>query len=225
MITGLYRAVDRVFLTSFFARYTNAAFGYHSAIPNTASGSNVFIHVPRTGGTSLNNYFDSLAKQKSDHELLYIEPHFIPDFSRPIAEFSYFTILRNPLERAKSYYKLQLKDRSQPYHHLAIRGPKIFFAKCWEVNDFYVRYFSNNVDKKNLDSKDLEKAVDTLNLFARVFDFDDLAQQIELAFPCEGIRFPHLNKTDKEDLVAGFSLEASRQNELDQELFLRLRRT
>ena len=183
-----------MFRTTLKSKYNNKLIGYHQPIPETKPGSMVFIHVPRTGGTSINQYMKEYHKTNS-HRLLYTEPHFIPDFNLPINSFSYYTVIRHPVERALSYYQLQLKDKLQPYRHLIKAGDAVFVSKCWEVDNIYVRYFSNTVEKKVVDKHDMLKAYKTLLNFEKCIPFEDISQFFTTEFPVDTVTFPHLNKS------------------------------
>ncbi len=101
----------------------------------------IFLHLPRTGGTTLR---DILSKQYSDHEtfenktLLDTDENFNESLVNQMSRYnlikghvyfgvhtfipqtcSYFSMMRNPVERTISVYNYIRKRSNHPYHDLA----------------------------------------------------------------------------------------------------------
>ena len=70
---------------------------------------NLFIHIPKTGGTTVHFYLDEYATQKPDH-ILGIEA------KKKWPECFRYTIMRNPYTRMVSCYESQFPRRLNHYH-------------------------------------------------------------------------------------------------------------
>ena len=218
MKSRIIRGIDRLLRTSYFAKFNNSKIGYHKTFPKTKIGSRIFIHVPRTGGTSINYYMQNYNKTHSD-KLLYIEPHYIPNFDLPITAFRYYTVVRNPVERAISYYFLQLRDKNQPYRYLAMAGFERFVNKCWEVNNIFVRYFANAIEKSIIDDSDVHTAFQNLSKFEKVIDFNRISEFFCQEFLVTNVGFPHLNKTESKSINAEMKSLIKEKNTYDIKLY------
>ena len=133
MISTLYK-IDSFFDSTLGAKYSHFKSGFHRPVPKSKRDSKIFIHVPRTGGTSINWFQKKLIEENilSEEIIKYVEQHYIPDFSLPLDYYKYITVIRSPIERAISYFELQLRDQHEPYSHLAKKSEEKFISKCWE---------------------------------------------------------------------------------------------
>ena len=52
----------------------------------------------------------------------------------------YFTVVRNPIDRAFSYYKMSLRGKKQPYNYLAEKSLYHFAAYCPDVQNIFCKY-------------------------------------------------------------------------------------
>jgi len=214
------------FLRGLFSDNHAAPDGAESRFHNTDYCFNdqqiAFIHLPKTGGTSLHH----LLQQDPQKRFVNLNVH------RPISEFcpphrfQYITILRSPVERVWSYYQMVLAEvDGYPYKKFAERGLSCFLENCWEVRDMGCRYYSGVV-KAEPDTATMDIAFDHLTKFVAVLDFGSMVRDTAnfigkvglppLALPhIRRARYPSLSTYDKE-LIASF-------NKMDQELYMRWR--
>lgn len=134
----------------------------------------IFVHIPRTGGTSVRSSLQNISKK---YELDFRTNHqYLEDFN-PGEEDFIFSFVRNPYERLISWYNFH-------HHHKEVRGisfsdwVKGGFPTHWEKRDFLPsdalsqhKYFIRN-DKNPLNflgkhenlKKDFYKLLRILNL-------------------------------------------------------------
>ena len=194
-----------------------------------------FLHIPKTAGTSVSNALSEIAVKK---DLKMVGPILIDHLvERPNWEksdllvghlgllplnhgFSYFTILRDPLERLFSHYSHVKRDSVHNFHNIVV-GENLNFEEYLSDDRFYnmnfnmqARYLSMIPKIDNLDedtrfaqlaydfensavsSISLEIALKTLEDARWVGDQNNLSSLgkfLENYFGFAGIQFPFLN--------------------------------
>lgn len=129
-----------------------------------------FIHIPRTGGTTLHHILEKNAAS------LFINLH----IHRPVSlfclpgEFKYVTFLREPVARVISFYNMAKHESSQ-YYHYASRGLKEFISNSWEARNMACRYLSGHINQE-IDENLFMMAKENL----RSFYFIGLFEQYEI---------------------------------------------
>ena len=146
-----------------------------------------FIHLPKTGGTTLTHII-----KKHNLNVDGIDVH------RPISEYcsplthNYITIIRNPVDRVISYYNM-IKRNGPRYPHFEYTSDiKTFLNNCWEVNNQFTLYlagidctrFVNKSSDFQIVNEDIYNlAKENLSRF-KILHFDNLSKDIE-TFLCE----------------------------------------
>lgn len=108
----------------------------------------LFVHIPKTGGTSILNKLDQSMWKKVIHAGH--DPLFILESNNNIQDAFTFCVVRNPYRRTFSYYnhfKRQNKVECSFLHFLEVIKKKIFFEKTPMIvfpQSFYV-YDSSGV--------------------------------------------------------------------------------
>jgi len=108
----------------------------------------LFVHIPKTGGTSILNKLDQSMWKKVIHAGH--DPLFMLQDNNNIQDAFSFCVVRNPYRRTFSYYnhfKIQNKVECSFLHFLEVIKKKIFFEKTPMIvfpQSFYV-YDSNGV--------------------------------------------------------------------------------
>ena len=75
----------------------------------------LFVHIPKTGGTSINNVLHAkygYSWRAPDVPLRNHQPIFILEKYNDLSDFFVFTVVRNPFKRAYSYYQHYKRIRS-----------------------------------------------------------------------------------------------------------------
>lgn len=190
-IASLIKKIDQVFQTDHLIRLINRKSGFHSPEYDFQKDQFAFVHVPKTGGTSI-----SAILEKMDRPEQFINLHMHRPISKhcPPDSYKYFTILRDPVARVYSYYKMaERKDLDNPYGHLCGQGLEHFMSHCWETRNMCCRYLSGEV-KKEVDEKSYQRACDNLLNFKYVGlfeNFEDSMKQLLEIFSPSKIEIPH----------------------------------
>jgi hypothetical protein len=169
----------------------------------------IFIHIPKTGGTSIEKYFgefdiDSNYKHRTHNYFL----GNLPDYSN----YHKFTIVRNPFDLLVSQFKW----------NCSIRAWSNFFNKDTSFEDYLNKiisfnyndvkhlrskhkktmwinksFFHNNIDIQKKQQLDILKPVDKLDTILR---FENIQDDFTNLCECLNIpikKLPHLNKTNR----------------------------
>jgi len=134
------KKIDDVSLTNLDERRRNYIFNYNSNDYKANKDDLIFIHVPKTGGASIdvylrahaNNYY--IFKKKSNHNAV--------SLLCPPEKYNYITFLREPVTRVYSYYNMSLRHKYTPSHSLANKGIINLLKYDYQVKNLYCQYFS-----------------------------------------------------------------------------------
>lgn len=188
------RVMDYVLWTDFYVKAHNRWIGFHDTSYRFEKGEVAFIHIPKTGGTSLHRLM------QKDHELRFVGLNMHRPISRfcDPTEYSYVTVMREPIERVWSYYQMvRRRPVGHPYKRFAEKGLEAFLDHCWEVRNMACRYYSGRIAREpNADAVDV--ALCNLANFAFVLDFSDFSNQVILLLEKYDIpvaRIPHERKS------------------------------
>jgi len=168
LLKNTLKYIDKYAFTDFYAKINNFYIGFHRNDYEIGANEFSLIHLPKTGGTTIK----SILVRNQVKNVLNIDKHMPVSLSCNPEEYSYVTIMRNPIDRVFSYYQMQLRDKKQPYHFHAKDGLATLLRNCWEVNNTACMYYSGFIDA-NVDNKCYEIAKQNLNNFAFVGNFDN----------------------------------------------------
>ena len=101
---------------------------------------NLFIHIPRTGGTSIHKSLGSLASHRPDHILA-------KDARREFPNSFYYTFMRNPYTRMISLYECQFPRTKKHHYHLPKESQDITLERYVEI---IVDGYHDNYDSAGL---------------------------------------------------------------------------
>ena len=72
-----------------------------------------FVHIPKTSGTSLKQWFQAIVQQRNDAEIIEIGYHStLPEMQLP-ADYTSVAVIRNPWDRMVSFYEFTKHCREQ----------------------------------------------------------------------------------------------------------------
>tara|TARA_Y100000591_G_C21770125_1_gene665126 strand:+ start:409 stop:1110 length:702 start_codon:yes stop_codon:yes gene_type:complete len=132
-----------------------------------------FVHVPRTGGTTVHNF---LLENSKD---FFGGVHSAVSLSCNPNKFKYITIIRDPIDRVYSYYLIQKKFEKLPFHLHAKKGLEYFIKNVWSVRNGMCKFINGNLDI-DLDEKLFEISNKNLKNFYFVIDFNNLESDLRL---------------------------------------------
>lgn len=136
----------------------------------------IFVHVPKTGGTTFNYLIDKLKVEKKIN--VKNRGHFSVSINSNISDNNYCTVIRNPIERSISYFNTCLNDRNNYSHHLAKKGFDVFMRRCFGVQNIFCKYYSGYIDDHVTDLS-LKKAFENLKQFKHIILFEDIENDLK----------------------------------------------
>jgi len=167
-----------------------------------------FIHVPKTGGTSIN-----LELQKKYKNRLY-RPYYpsywtahYPLKKNDFSNIKTITVIRDPIARVYSFYHDVLKNKKHHYYHLTEKGLDNFCKKAWEANNQYTRFYSGHLNSDF--KKNIVLAKKNLESFNKIILFENLNNIINSHSNKK--RYAKINKNE-EDIIKKY-------NKYDYEIF------
>ena len=166
-----------------------------------------FIHVPKTGGTSIN-----LELQKKYKNRLY-RPYY-PSYwtahyplKKMNSNIKTITVIRDPIARVYSFYHDVLKNKKHHYYHLTVKGLDNFCKKAWEANNQYTRFYSGHLNSDF--KKNIILAKKNLKSFNKIILFENLYNIINTHSNKK--RYPTITKNE-ENIIKKY-------NKYDYEIF------
>lgn len=134
------------------------------------STSICFIHLPRTGGSTLKSYIKSN---------LFTVNRSPVSFLCPSKEFKYITIFREPVSRVWAFFNM-IKRQGKNYPYKEMTGTmKNFCLNCWEASNCYTKLLAGETVEHNLpDAELLRRAKENMKNFFYILDFNQLEKDI-----------------------------------------------
>ena len=168
------KIIDLIFWTDYHIRSHNRDIGFHNPVYQFKKSEIAFVHIPKTGGTSLHK----LLSEDEQSRFVNLNMH------RPVSqlcnpqEYSYITVMRHPVERVWSYYQMVRRNpRGYPYKRFADKGLECFLKHCWEVRNMACRYYSGEMEREP-DAGTHEIALSNLKNFICVIEMDYFEKQV-----------------------------------------------
>ncbi len=128
----------------------------------------IFIHIPKTGGTTFNFVLDEL--KKKENIKIKQRGHFSISIKNLNSDekINYCTVIRDPVERSISWYNRCLSDKNYYSHGLAKKGFDVFMRRCSEVHNTFCKYYSGYLDQE-VNEYTMNIALNNLKNFKYVF--------------------------------------------------------
>ncbi len=212
------KIVDFVFWTDYQFKLDNYAREFHNPIYQFKKNEITLIHLPKTGGTSLKN----LLNQDESSNFTNLSKH------RPVSqlcdpmEYSYITVMRDPVQRVWSHYQMVLRERPDyPYRRFANNGIECFLKHCWGARNMACRYYSGEVTQEP-NPETLQKALNNLMNFTCVISFDNFekeASEFLAKYNIQMSSIPHKRKSSYPLYNQNEYNLIQEYNKLDMELF------
>jgi len=168
----------------------------------------IFIHVPKTAGTSFKSLIANINKELKDNKIFPGNHNPMSILYSPL-EKKYISVIRNPIERSYSFYKMQLKDKKQPYHYLAKKSLSHFFKYCPEAQNVFCKYYSSEIEQ-NINSDLFQNALENCKNFYQIINFENFEKDIYKflnKLNIKNIEIPHLNQSDNKKKITDDELK------------------
>ena len=191
------RFIDKYSFSDLSVRAHNHSISFHRNDYVVNEGDVAIIHLPKTGGTTLKNVLNT-STMVPDGRIKNMDAHMPISLVCPPENSQYITFMRNPIDRVFSYYKMQLRDNSQPYHFHAKDGLSTLLQSCWEVRNTACMYYSGMI-YESMTRQHLRTSIDNLNNFLFVGDFSDFDNELirlQEKLHVNAQRAPHLNSSE-----------------------------
>lgn len=173
-IKVLYKAIDQVMDTDKHLSFTYRQNGYHNPNYHFQNDQINFIHLPKTGGTSICKMLENDPEKRFVHINIHkpVSKHCAP------SAYKYVTVLRDPVARVWSYYQMVLRSQAgYPYQKWANQGLEIFLSKCWPARNLACRYMSGQVMPEP-NEQTLDLSISNLSHFYAVINFANFSEEV-----------------------------------------------
>ena len=217
-IERLYSKItDRLFLTENFHKYQIKYSKIYSNNYKLEKNQYSFVHAPKTAGTSISTFL------KKNNIFIFDSVHNLVSKNCDPKNYKYITTIRNPIDRTKSFYEMQLNNKKLSFHHHSKKGLSIFLTKL-KINQNCLCKFIIGDLNTDIDDSLYKKAENNLRNFWYIIDFENLDEDIEKLANKLDINsgLEHLGKKTKENKLILSSEELSlisKYNKFDLKLF------
>jgi hypothetical protein len=157
---------DYFFLTKNFHKYQIKYSNIYSNNYFLEKDQYSFVHIPKTAGTSVSKLIKNNNKvNQGVHNLVSI--HCDP------SEYNYITVIRDPIERLKSMYEMQMNNKKLAFHRHAKKGLD-YFVKKLTINQNCICKFLIGDLNTDIDEIKYTKAINNLKNFFYIIDYENL---------------------------------------------------
>lgn len=202
------KPIDRFFNTTFEEQILRNVLNTLKLDYKILSNKIYFIHIPKTGGTSIN--LELQKKYKNNLYRPYYPSYWTAHYPLKKNHFSNIktiTVIRNPITRVYSFYHDVLKNKKHHYYHLTEKGLENFCKKAWEANNQYTKFYSGHLNSDF--KKNIILAKKNLKSFNKIILFENLHNIINT----------HSNKKQYPNITKNEENIIKKYNKYDYEIF------
>lgn len=201
----IFKFLDKNLSSSFYPKLINrnSSKMYKNNYKVSDDFDYIFVHIPKTGGMTLNNIIDSI-NSKLQNKKLYKGGHNPISLFHSMNEKKYFTVIRDPIDRVYSFFNMALNDKKQTYNYLAKKGLYDFTAYCEESQNTYCKFFSGEIEK-NVNDDTYKLAEENIKKFFKIINFSNYEKDLRKFFNNighENIEIPHINISKKNHITS-----------------------
>ena len=167
------KITDKIFLTENFHKYQMKYSGSYSNSYKLEKNQICLIHPPKSAGTSLNVHL------KKNNVFIYESAHCLVSRFCSTDKYKYIIIIRNPINRIKSFYEMQLNNKKLAFHNHAKKGFD-FFIKKLKINQNCICKFILGDLKLEINENNYEYVKKKLNEFWFILDFENLEEDVKM---------------------------------------------
>ena len=186
------KITDRFFLTENFHKYQIKYSGIYSNKYKLEKDQYCLIHPPKSAGTALNEHL------KKNNVFIYNSAHcLVSKFNNP-DKFKYITIIRDPINRIKSFYEMQLGNKKLAFHNHSKKGIDYFVEKLTINQNCLCKFIIGDLENDITDEK-YEIAVRNLKNFWFLLSFENFENDVESLSQRLNIdrKIKHIGKKEK----------------------------
>ena len=219
-LKGMYGVYDFFAGTEKRTEYTHFVNGFENPNYHFQKDEIGFIHLPKTAGTS----FSKLLANDPQNRFALLKIHRPVSPHCPPTEYRYITVMRDPIDRVWSLYKMVLRDPSGLlYQKQAQESLEVFLQVNRSARNLICRYLSGEIEAEP-NAATVEKAWQHLQQFYRVISFENFAEEASFFLEEHGVPFekiPNERKSKYEGPTAEERAIIVHYNQHDVQLFER----
>lgn len=184
---------DYFFLTENFHKYQIKHSNIYSNNYNLNDNQFSFVHPPKSAGSSINTFL------YENNVNIFYSAHNLVSINCEPTKFNYITVIRNPIDRIKSFYEMQLNNKKLAFHNQAKKGLNYFVSNVKINQNCFCKFLIGDLNC-DIDDEKFEKAKHNLKNFFFIINFDNLNKDIESLKLKLNIKkkIKHIGKSQKE---------------------------
>ena len=167
------KLTDYFLLTQNFHKYQIKYSGIYSNSYKLEKEQFCLIHPPKSAGTSINEHLkkNNIYTYDSAHSL--VSKHCDPE------QYKYITVLRNPINRVKSFYEMQLNNKKLAFHRHSKKGKSYLIKKIKINQNCLCKFIFGNLNK-DINDEIYSIVEKRLNNFWFILSFENLEKDVEI---------------------------------------------
>ena len=186
------KVTDYFFLTQNFHKYQIKYSKIYSNTYKLRKEQFCLVHPPKSAGTS----FIQHLKKNNIH--IYDSAHSLVSKYCNLEEYKYIIVIRNPIDRIKSFYEMQLSNKKLAFHRHSKKG-MCYFIKKIKINQNCLCKFIYGDLNQEINNKIYSIVEKKLNNFYFILSFENLEKDIKILAKKLNINpvLPHYGKKKK----------------------------
>ena len=149
---------DYFFLTENFHKYQIKHSNIYSNNYNLNDNQFSFVHPPKSAGSSINTFL------YENNVNIFYSAHNLVSINCEPTKFNYITVIRNPIDRIKSFYEMQLNNKKLAFHNQAKKGLNYFVSNVKINQNCFCKFLIGDLNC-DIDDEKFEKAKHNLKNF------------------------------------------------------------
>jgi len=167
------KLTDYFFLTQNFHKYQIKYSKIYSNTYKLKKDQFCLVHPPKSAGTSLNEHL------KKNNIYIYDSAHCLVSKYCNTEEYKYIIVIRNPIDRLKSFYEMQLNNKKLAFHRHSKKGISYFIKKIKINQNCLCKFIFGNLNK-DINNEMYSIVEKRLNNFWFTLSFENLEKDTEI---------------------------------------------
>ena len=165
------KITDYLFLTENFHKYQIKYSKIYSNSYILKENQYSFVHPPKSAGTAISTFL------YENNINIFVSAHNLVSKNCDPSKFKYIIVIRNPINRVKSFYEMQLRNRRLAFHNHAKKGLSYFVKRVNINQNCLCKFLIGDLDS-HIDEEKFEIAKKNLRNFFFIMDFENLDKDI-----------------------------------------------